>query len=343
MSRKKKIRLQDIAEKTGFSISTISHYINRTRNIDVKTSEIIATALKEMKYQVPSSRNHLDTDIKSIGVIIADIRVDFFAEMIRELEDIAYEYGFHIIVMDSEENPEKELYCLKTLIHHSKVSGILLSPVRTTTDYSVYESFPIVQFDRLLDHSSMEFVGIDNMRVSYNLVKQLIDRGLQKIGIISFSNRNYCSRERVHGYQLAMMEKNLFNPAYTLTTDFDAGDSHSSIGEFIDAHRDLESIFCTSTNICYETLAKIKEMHEQGIPTSLKHVCTFDNNRWLDYIDFPVDSVSQPITDIANNSIAILKERIQQGKTEGTPRHLYLNCTLECRSSYFKGLKQLSL
>lgn len=343
MPRKKKIRLQDIAEKTGFSISTISHYINRTRNIDATTKEIIANALKELDYQAPSTRQHLSTDIRTIGVVIADIRVDFFSEMIRELEDIAYEYGFHIIVMDSEENPEKEAYCIKTLIDQGKVSGILLAPVRTSTDYSSFAYFPIVQFDRLLDHSTMDFVGIDNMRISYNLIKLLLNKGLRSIGIISFSDRNYCSRERVHGYQLAMMEKNLYNPDLVLTTEFDAENTHSSIGEFIDGHPELESLFCTSTNICYETLAKIKELHEQGVKSHLTHVCTFDNNRWLDYIDFPVDSVSQPITEIANNSVSTLKERIKGNVRGGAPKHLYLNCTLECRSSLFKGTKQLYL
>ena len=49
MAKKKKVRLQDIAEKTGYSISTISHVINKTRNVDPGTRDVVLKALDDLE------------------------------------------------------------------------------------------------------------------------------------------------------------------------------------------------------------------------------------------------------------------------------------------------------
>ncbi|MDA3832149.1 MAG: LacI family DNA-binding transcriptional regulator, partial [Spirochaetales bacterium] len=111
MKRTKKVRLQDIAEKTGFSISTVSHFINKTRNIDETTQEIIMEAIQQLGYQMPSKRKQFSKET-ILGVIVSDIRIDFFSELVKELEVLAYEQGYQLIIMDSEKNPEKEKLCL---------------------------------------------------------------------------------------------------------------------------------------------------------------------------------------------------------------------------------------
>lgn len=329
MARKKKVRLLDIAEKTGYSISTISHFINKTRTIDENTQEVIIKAIQELGYQLPSKRSQF-SKIMSIGVVISDIRVDFFAELIRELEDIAYEEGYHLHIMDSEENPEKELYCVKTLIKIG-VAGIILAPCDTKADFSFCKNFPIVQVDRMLDAGYFDFVGIDNMMDTYRLTKRVLDDGPHKVGLITFSDSNYCARERRNGYRLAMIERQAYKAEHTLVIDYDADTNHSNISKFINEHTELDTIICTSSNICYQVLGKIKQLGQEN---TIKYVCTFDNNKWLDYVDFPVDAISQPITDIAITAVEMLKNRILNLNNPSNKKVL-LNSSIEGRSSIF--------
>lgn len=331
MARKKKVRLQDIAEKTGYSISTISHFINKTRNIDESTQESIFKVLQELEYQPPSKRSHKAKSL-SIGVVISDVRVDFFDELIRELEDIAYEEGYQITFMDSEENPEKELYCIKTLIKNN-VAGIILAPSNAKADLGFCANFPIVQVDRMLDDSTFDFVGIDNMMVTYSLTKKIISKGVKNIGLISFTEDNYCARERTKGYRLAMIENHIFNTDHMLVIDYDASTNNSNISNFIGSHPEIDTVICASSNICYEVLGKIKRLGEKN---HIKHVCTFDNNKWLDYVQFPVDAISQPITNIAMTAVEMLKNKITRDQNSNISRKIILNCTIEGRSSLFK-------
>lgn len=332
MSRNKKVRLVDIAEKTGYSITTISHIINKTRNVDESTKEIVLKAINDLGYQLPSKRTIFQKSI-TIGLIIADIRVDFFNEIIREIEGIAYEVGYNIIIMDSEENPEKEIYCIKTLIKE-KVAGIILAPCNTKADLTFCANFPIVQIDRMLDNDYFDFVGIDNMMATYYLTKRILHKKKTNIGLINFNDTNYCARERGKGYKLAMLEVEQYNPNHTLITDYDANDNHLNICKFISAHPEIDTIISASSNICYEILGKIKQL---GNNNHIKHICTFDNNKWLDHVNFPVDAVSQPITDIAITAVEMLKNKILNPQNSGNRKRILLNCSVEGRSEIFQN------
>lgn len=338
MAQKKKTRLKDISERTGYSITTISHVINKTRNVDPGTRDVVLKALDDLGYQLPSKRNQL-TKSETLGVVIADIRVDFFDELIKELEDIAYEYGYHIVVMDSEENPKKELYCIRKLIDIG-VAGIVLAPCNTKADLSFCADFPIVQVDRMLDADYFDFVGIDNMMSSYYLTRKLLMKGRDRIALITFTDNNYCARERRKGYTLAMMEHGTYRSEHTLVISYDADTNHETISRFIRQHTDVDTIICASSNICYEVLCEIKQL---GADTHIKNVCTFDNNKWLDHVAFPVDAISQPITDIACIAIDLLKTKIVDRSSPGGQKRIILNSCIEGRSELFIGGSESSL
>ncbi len=331
MKRTKKVRLQDIADKTGFSISTVSHLINRTRNIDETTQEIIMEAIQELGYQMPSKRKQFSKET-ILGIIVSDIRIDFFSELIKELEVLAYEEGYQVLIMDSEENPDKEKLCLATM-HNLKVSGLLIAPTSTQSDFSGYSQFPIVQIDRMVDTGNYDFVGIDNMMTSYEMTKRLLEKGKTNIGLVTFSQDNYCARERTKGYRLAMLEYEKFQEKHILLIEPDADIKSTNISKFLLDNPNMDTLLCTNSNICYEVLGKMQALGEKN---TIRFVSTFDNNKWLDHVAFPVDAITQPITNIAMTAIEMLKNKIVQSQTMNTSRKIILNCSIEGRSSLFK-------
>ncbi|MDT4763318.1 LacI family DNA-binding transcriptional regulator [Sphaerochaeta sp. PS] len=331
MGRTKKVRLQDIAETTGFSISTVSHFINKTRNIDESTQTAIMEAIQALGYQMPSKRKQFSKALL-LGVIVSDIRIDFFDELIKELEGLAYEEGFQVIVMDSEENPEKEKLCLATMMD-LKVSGLLIAPSSTHSDFSSCSQFPIVQIDRMVDTATYDFVGIDNMMTSYDLTKSLLEKGRSNIGLVTFSQDNFCARERTKGYRLAMLESNRFHDDHILLIEPDADSNPSKIRSFLLENPHIDTLLCTNSNICYEVLGKMQAL---GASNPIRYLTTFDNNKWLDHVSFPVDAVTQPITDIAVASIQLLKSKIRNPQSTQGSKKIILTCAIEGRSSLFR-------
>jgi LacI family transcriptional regulator len=229
--------------------------------------------------------------------------------------------------MDSEENFDKEIFCLKSMIA-SRVSGIILAPCNTKADFDFCKTFPIVQIDRMTDKDYFDFVGIDNLSITHELTKKLISENHKNIGFISFSDVNYCSRERKKGYTLALMETELFEKENILTVNYDADISLSGIEPFLTSHKNLTALICSSSNICYEALNKIKQL---GNNCRISKICTFDDNKWLDFVDIPIDSVQQPISVIAKTSVELLITKIKQKKILTTTKKIMLESTIIAR------------
>lgn len=321
MKKKKKVRLQDIANKTGYSIATISHFINKTRKIEESTQKIIIDAIEELGYHLPSNRSHTKGNL-TIGLIISDIRVDFFTDLIRELEDFAYDKDISIIFMDSEENKEKEIQCIEYMISNG-IAGIILAPTHTGADHSKYKQFPIVQVDRRLDSDFFDFVGIDNLTAAYFLTRRLYAAKHSNIGIINFKDNNYCARERLRGYKLATIDFGKLNNDFILTIPYDAGSNEKDIESFLLEHPELTALVCTSTNITSEVIDAVIRL---GDKINITKISTFDNNKWLDLLKFPVDSIVQPINAIATTSINLLLDKINNQEYSKETKKIFLNC-----------------
>ena len=74
-----KVTIKDVAQLSGFSISTVSHTINNTRFVEKKTKDKISKVIKDLHYK-PNilARGLKGKGTKTIGLIISDIREDFF-------------------------------------------------------------------------------------------------------------------------------------------------------------------------------------------------------------------------------------------------------------------------
>ena len=130
-----------------------------------------------------------------------------------------------------------------------------------------------------------------------------------------------------------MLEFEMFQEDHILFIEPDADTNPTNISRFLLDNPDMDTLLCTNSNICYEILGKMKAL---GKNNHIKYVSTFDNNKWLDHVAFPVDAITQPITNIAMTAIEMLKNKIVQTQTINTSRRILLNCSIEGRSSLFK-------
>ena len=63
----KNVTLADIANKTGFSVNTVSHALHDKKDISAKTKEQIQAVAKEMGYIRNSSASSLDLERRKVS------------------------------------------------------------------------------------------------------------------------------------------------------------------------------------------------------------------------------------------------------------------------------------
>ena len=323
MAKKKKVTLHDIADKTGFSITTISHVINKTRHVESETRRIIQKAVDELGYS--PQRKTVSNGNLIIGVITADIRVDFFYEIIKEIELVARNLGYNLIFCDSEESVETEKDCIEMLLKRD-VAGIILAPCDVNSDYSYLKEkhrMPVVLIDRDFKKRMFDFVGIDNFKSAYLAIQELIQSNVKRIAYIGFNDSLYCEVERKSGYKAAICEAGLFDQNLILGLEHHTEGMKYGIYDFLENNPDIEAILCINSNICYETLWSLEELgitNENG-PV----IISYDDNKWFDQLKYPVTSIKQPTGDIATVATEMLIDKIVKKKKTGSPKLIFLN------------------
>jgi LacI family transcriptional regulator len=80
-------------------------------------------------------------------------------------------------------------------------------------------------------------------------------------------------------------------------------DSNKLIREFVEDVRP-DGVLCATSDVCYQLIGSLGEIGI-GIPEQIK-IVTYDDNKWLDYLKFPISVITQPTSEIGFTAIDML-------------------------------------
>ena len=115
-------------------------------------------------------------------MIVANILHSFSTHIIRAIENKFYEKGFHIIVCNADDEPDKEKEYIEMLMAN-KWMGLLFFQQEAISTYTKMKKsdFPIVFMDRTISDIGIETVVLDNDRAAELAVNQFVDNGYRKL------------------------------------------------------------------------------------------------------------------------------------------------------------------
>ena len=204
-----KVTISDVAKLAGVSTATVSHTINSTRYVSGETKEKVYRAIAELGYTPDASARSFRTGKKkTIGFIVPDISNKFFATMIESVENYLSAHGYHLIIANTKENPEREETNIR-LLSAGLVDGLLIAS--TMEDFSRFESlipagFPVVLVDRTFDTKRFPSVSVSNFQPIYRSVCRLAGKGDKRIGMIGGLPRLSSTKERIAAYREAVAD-----------------------------------------------------------------------------------------------------------------------------------------
>jgi len=121
-----KVTIVDLAKKLSISPSTVSRALQNHPDISKSTKKAVSDLADKMCYRP----NILAQSLKrqrsnTIGVIVPEIKHEFFSRVISGIEGIAYDNGYVIILCESNEDYEREILNARALVDH-RVAGLLV-------------------------------------------------------------------------------------------------------------------------------------------------------------------------------------------------------------------------
>ncbi|MFH5885324.1 LacI family DNA-binding transcriptional regulator [Halalkalibaculum sp. DA3122] len=300
-----KVSLSTIAEKTGFSESTVSRVINgkaREFRISEKTEKKILKAVKKLGYKPnPVAVNLRVKKSFTVGLIIPSLDNPFFVNITSILDKQLTERGYNIVLTESYDDPEVEKKMIENL-NSRNVDGIVLIPskakggnpslLEAISDHGV----PVLCIDRYFKDSKIPYVTTDNVNGAYQAIELLIKNGHQNIACIQGIQDSTPAIDRKNGYLKALQDNGL-EPYEVSGNDFSIECGYREMNRILARENKPTAIFAMSSTIA---LGVIKAIEEAGlrIPEDFSLV-GFDDNVFLDYLSTPLTTICQPVEEIS--------------------------------------------
>lgn len=291
--------LLTISERTGYSISTISRVLSgkgKQYRIGQKTIDYITHVAQSCNYTPDLIAQSLRTKkTNTIGLTVPSIDNPFFATLSGVIINQLKNAGYNIILTDTMESAENETEALNSFVSR-KVDGIIAVPVSSSPEYleEIATRIPVVLIDRYFEDTTLPYVCTDNYIGGHMATEHLIKKGYRNLLAIQGVQSSMPNKERVRGFRQATAEHSDMGVRQHV-----CGDSFSVENGYKEAITALTSkdrpdaIFAFSTTILLGVIKAVKELGLK-IPEDIA-VISFDNNRFLDYLDPAITRVEQPV------------------------------------------------
>ncbi|MCH3917498.1 MAG: LacI family transcriptional regulator [Spirochaetia bacterium] len=305
----KHVTLKDIATAAGVSISTVSHVINNTRYVKQETRKLVEDTMQGLSFERPKPNSK---KLKYIGLIVADITEDYSIAVIKAIENHCKALNASVVVNDSEDDPEIEEQNVVKMLSNERISGIIISPVDSTRCPKLLASshIPVVCFDRKYDRLNKIFFGINNLGTGVFATRYLMSHGCRRIGFIGYPSQIYSVHQRELGYKLEVQEKFPQGHPLIKQIEYFQTDAVEQVMAFLEKEK-IDGIICATSGVCHLAVEGIARLG-LSIPEDMK-VVTYDDNRWLDFLKYPISVITQPTQEIARAAVEQVVNMIEGG------------------------------
>ena len=327
----KRVSLADIAESLNVSKSTVSFVLNgkaKQFNISQSTQDLILAKAKELNY-VPNvfAKGLREGKTRTVGLVLADISNPFYSQIGKIVQEELYANGYSLFIVSTNDDPEVEMRYLNDLVMRS-VDGLIVAPcngipqLQTVLDET---PIPVVFTDRIADEHG-DFVGIDDAHEAGRLI-DCFSKKPDAVGIIHASVVDVMTiRLRNEGAMEACAKRGI--KSHTLALASDRNEAKKQLKQLLDSG--VDSLIPLNQLTALDTIGLLKELNVT-IPDDVRLI-SFEDNPAFEYFTPPITALSQPVQEIAHETVNRLLSRLSENTS--SRKHLLLNAELIERESH---------
>lgn len=293
------VNIKDVARAAGVSPSTVSRVLGGSVPVAADTREKVIKVVKELNYQPNAVAQGLKGGrIKTIGLIIPNVRNLVFPAAVRGIEDTANQHGYTVVLCNADDDVKKEIFYIEAL-KRRLVDGFIFCTARPSHTHITglrEAGFPVVS---LLRHSGSEVdaVVLDNANGAYEATKYLISRGMKKIAVLNGWLDLVLYQDRLAGFRRAMAEAGLAVDESLVVSGVGGWeDGYRTMDEILARGTIPEAVFAMSDPKAFGVIRAIKD-RGMRIPEDIS-VMGFDDVDFAAMTDPPLTTVAQPFYEM---------------------------------------------
>lgn len=188
--------IYSIAERCGVSPSTVSRALSRPDRVSPALREAILKVADELDYRPNRhARGLAGGTTGMLGVTVPDITNPFFPPVVRALEQLAWQQGRSLLLVDTAEDPDREEAALGRL--RGQVDGLVMVSPRTESLRLKASSsgLPTVMINRA--SSVLPCVTGDDSQAMHEVCAALVSLGHTGVAYLSGPEESWMSSRRL--------------------------------------------------------------------------------------------------------------------------------------------------
>ncbi len=336
MKPRGRTRLKDIAEKTGFSINTVSVALRGGEKVPRSTRKIILDAARQLNY-LPNAlaRSLASNNSRMVGVVLSHLLSPILAQCAQLIERRLEGRGYRMMLMAANGDHEREKIVVDALRAH-QVEGILIYPSdlgRVEHLVSLRQAgFPVVLLSGT-PGQAVDLVSVDDRTGMAKLTSHMIELGHRRIALVDVCQRNGDFR-KLAGYQDALRAHGIpFDDALVVCPrgHNTAASGYEAAGALAGLNPKPTAVLGSSDPIAIGVMGWCRD-HGIGVPVDLS-VGGFDDIESAAYLSVPLTTVGYSASGVSEQAVARLMSLIEAGTDLPEPMTVLIDPGLVVRRS----------
>jgi LacI family transcriptional regulator len=337
------VTINDVAEKAGVSIKTVSRVINHEPHVRQIVQDKVQEAIRQLGYKPNVSARRLASARSFLLTLLYNNPNDSYVTSITGgALSCSHDLGYGLLVESPQLEESGELEsgigdAVLATLQRNHSDGVILTPPFADNEELVRflrrKGVPLVTVGGRPGVNRIANVLIDDAQAGYDITRHLIDAGHKRIGFISGVSAHCSSAMRQDGYTKALREASIeIDPALITSGYFDYDRAMEQAARLLDLPQPPTAIFACNDEMAAAVLA-VAQQRQMQVPADLA-IAGFDDTPFARAVWPQITTVRQPFAEMAAKAVQLLVEDIRNGRRlPDAPSDIYLPYELVVRGS----------
>ena len=310
--------IRDVARAAGVSTATVSHVVNNTRFVSEEVRARVLAAVELCGYypnaharSLASGRSH------TLGLVISDIANPFFPELVKSIEDAAFEHGYDVVLSNTNYDPERTSRYVRRLIER-KVAGVAL--MTSELDSALISEMARREVSVVFLDLGEPGPHMSNLCVDYEAgiegaIRHLVDLGHRRIAFVGGPGHLRSAARRLEAFRGAVARLLPAEPPRVFRGDFKLEGGRLAAREMLSANDQPTAVVAANDMMA---LGLVGELRAAGleIPRDVS-VVGFDDIAFASLVDPQLTTVCLPRAELGRHAVEALIATISHPEQQG--------------------------
>jgi LacI family transcriptional regulator len=328
--------LQDVANLSGVSLSTVSKILSGANNFKDSTINKVKSAAEELNYMPNVMARQIASNSKNriIGYLIPNLFNSYYSGMASTLESYLYQHDYELTICLFNDDVNRARAYLHFLTE-IRASGIIFGSFNEPEclkDIDIARKYmPIVSIQA--DIENVDRVDVSDYDGTYEIISYLIKKGHKKIGFLGYQYDTLSIlSNRLNAYKDALKDNGIpFRSEYVVDYKQTPNSGYIMANRLLNLADPPTAIHCFNEYIVPDVYGAIQD-RGLSIPDDVS-VTAFDGLRLGSVVRPQLTTIYGPNDAMANTAVDLLLNRIEANYSKKPPQHIIFKHTLMERGS----------